>query len=642
MDVCADNSTACLLRQIYNQNNTYDWNPLNFGFTAAIGALALIVAIMTVFQGALAAGPGRIKASERAIGEWSRYSQSRMDRQELRVRTTTLVPFIQIFDESGDLPRTIDEEIGKRLKGSHAVVARLLNAEQESRLRKEKTSNAWVTLFGSTKSKETEQRPVALKRYTFNNYAASWANMLARLPDSKTYFTTRALNYGGKIEFLKVLPKALLCETDYLPSDVPAAVAFGTIRSIITLAAFVGCDEISADGDLLEARGNSMQVSFREHALLGRVAVSQDFPMMDTYRIEFDRQLYNTHESIGLLTSHQPFLTPGFPGVHSTMIILYTEFAPWLRATSFSSWNAAAVAKQICSNARPWKHLDLRLIICTIQQAVSKHGGTLYWHHSAPRPVFSADFPEITTMYSSDREAGASGMPRISGSCYEKTTYWADRSLYSRLSYNVDYSRAMLDGVTLYIPNTPYDTGRILHQLEYLVGLKLSDNQSELQAAENVIFDLDEESTSKAIVDTSRPFLVLLPLALRCCLDFLEDKFKFDSLPFPSKSHVRGAIRHQLHEIDHWLLRHIREEAVLECKTHLKNAMKNPPDLSTNPLDKIICPSMEQAWKVVQETDLVSTILAFRAVLMAAFLSTAADVSAVTGTALGRRVVQFL
>ena len=81
---------------------------------------------------------------------------------------------------------------------------------------------------------------------------------------------------------------------------------------------------------------------------------------------------------------------------------------------------------------------------------------------------------------------------------------------------------------------------------------------------------------------------------------------------------------------------------MIECKMQLKNAIKIKPNLFTNPLEKKISGHMEQAWESVKDTDLVPTILAFRAVLMAAFLSTAADVSAVTGTALGRRVVQFL
>jgi hypothetical protein len=56
--LCPDNSTECLLRAILNAQPSpgFDWNPLNFAFTAAIGVLALAVAITTVFQGFLSAG----------------------------------------------------------------------------------------------------------------------------------------------------------------------------------------------------------------------------------------------------------------------------------------------------------------------------------------------------------------------------------------------------------------------------------------------------------------------------------------------------------------------------------------------------------------------------------------------------------
>ena len=71
----------------------------------AIGILALIVAMMTVFQGALTAGPGRLKASSRAIGPVY-YLKTRTEFSwiELRFRTTAWVPYIDVlawFDRLG-------------------------------------------------------------------------------------------------------------------------------------------------------------------------------------------------------------------------------------------------------------------------------------------------------------------------------------------------------------------------------------------------------------------------------------------------------------------------------------------------------------------------------------------------------------
>ena len=61
----------------------------------AIGILALTVATMTVFQGALSAGPGRLKASSRAIGpHYHQKAKTEFSWTELRFRTTAWVPYI--------------------------------------------------------------------------------------------------------------------------------------------------------------------------------------------------------------------------------------------------------------------------------------------------------------------------------------------------------------------------------------------------------------------------------------------------------------------------------------------------------------------------------------------------------------------
>src|SRR5271170_3257770 len=94
MDPCPDNSTECLLRAILEANSGYNWNPLNVGITAAIGVLALVIAILTVFQGALAAGPGRLKSGMSAIGRWSKFTSIYFNWTEFRFRSTAHVPFL--------------------------------------------------------------------------------------------------------------------------------------------------------------------------------------------------------------------------------------------------------------------------------------------------------------------------------------------------------------------------------------------------------------------------------------------------------------------------------------------------------------------------------------------------------------------
>jgi hypothetical protein len=93
-EICLENSTQCLLRALLDAQPAYDWGPLSFAFTAAIGILAFLVAVATVFQGMLGAGPGRVKASSAAIGTWSKKTRTRFDWYELRLRTTAKVPYI--------------------------------------------------------------------------------------------------------------------------------------------------------------------------------------------------------------------------------------------------------------------------------------------------------------------------------------------------------------------------------------------------------------------------------------------------------------------------------------------------------------------------------------------------------------------
>ncbi|KAL2069459.1 hypothetical protein VTL71DRAFT_14138 [Oculimacula yallundae] len=96
--ICPDNSTECLLRALLEAQSSFNWDPLSFAFTAAIGVLAVIVAGITVFQGLLSAGPGRLKASKAAIGTFAVNTKTKFHWDELRYRTTARVPFIKAFD----------------------------------------------------------------------------------------------------------------------------------------------------------------------------------------------------------------------------------------------------------------------------------------------------------------------------------------------------------------------------------------------------------------------------------------------------------------------------------------------------------------------------------------------------------------
>lgn len=72
------NTTECILKYLQiisasqkSQSNEYNWDPVSVGVTAAIGVIALLIAILTIGQAILSAANGRHKASQYAIGRWS-------------------------------------------------------------------------------------------------------------------------------------------------------------------------------------------------------------------------------------------------------------------------------------------------------------------------------------------------------------------------------------------------------------------------------------------------------------------------------------------------------------------------------------------------------------------------------------------
>lgn len=110
-------------------------------------------------------------------------------------------------------------------------------------------------------------------------YAASWENMLCIFPDHLDLFEYQSPNRGTDSLFFY--------NTEYIPDDVRAAPATGMVETIITLAALAGSDSIRAARNevsgLPTAHGSNVQLSFREHAQLGSVAILQKCPGPNTY-----------------------------------------------------------------------------------------------------------------------------------------------------------------------------------------------------------------------------------------------------------------------------------------------------------------------------------------------------------------------
>jgi hypothetical protein len=86
-------------------------------------------------------------------------------------------------------------------------------------------------------------------------------------------------------------------QTDYLPSDIPAAPILAEVASIVLLAAYVGCDDITlASNGFPQARGNASQLTFREHPQLGFIAVFDLFVQETIYLNHTAAMLQSAHE----------------------------------------------------------------------------------------------------------------------------------------------------------------------------------------------------------------------------------------------------------------------------------------------------------------------------------------------------------
>lgn len=249
----ADNSSeaiACLLRQICaNTQSNWDWDPLNFAITAAIGVLALIVACVTVFQGLLAAGPGRLKASNLAIGPFSIHSRSRFDRTEIALRTTARVPLITWDVVYHRIVRQkFRPTFGdwRRLDGRRPITP----AGQAD---DDKVYDG-VTTLGTTSVR---------KRHQYDS-TATWLTLLT------------ALGLDDP-QFFPLVQRV----TDYLPSDIQAAPAAAELRCLAILAVIAGSHAViepaSPNSRFVTVSADNSQLGFRDHPSLGAVAAYEAY-----------------------------------------------------------------------------------------------------------------------------------------------------------------------------------------------------------------------------------------------------------------------------------------------------------------------------------------------------------------------------
>ena len=239
---CPNNSTECLLRAIIsNTDQGYNWNPLNFAFTAALSILAFVIAVIGLLQALVSAGPGRLKASLGALGPvYSDKAKTRFDRTELRFRTVADVPVINI-------DKILD--------------------------------------FYEDESPSEDETASRLRSQPLVHPVAGWALLLQEL-------------------FLTDVPfKTVPNLTDYLPSDILAAPALASVESLLVLGIMRGCDQFRENQDgWITALGPSRQIDFVVHSGLGPIGTYRNFTYAErTLAYDHNEICGMIYECLGLL-----------------------------------------------------------------------------------------------------------------------------------------------------------------------------------------------------------------------------------------------------------------------------------------------------------------------------------------------------
>lgn len=257
---CLLNTTECVLEtitsilsEIQEQNNEYNWDPLTFGFTAIIGVIAIVFAALTAFQAFLAAGPGRTKSGAYAIGPWSRRNYRKFDWTEMRFRTTSSTP----IPTAESLSFTLLEDFGRGSIGSH-------------------------------------EDPGGLRKGQEDYFPATWLALLTHL----------SLDYTNLWEEVK------LTGADFIPSEFSAVPAYGSIRSVATLAMILsrglGRLTIDRESGLPRVRDTRFNLIFRQHPLLGAIGFFEIYGKMTSQRpgwhSEIQRRLLQAHGHMSIPT----------------------------------------------------------------------------------------------------------------------------------------------------------------------------------------------------------------------------------------------------------------------------------------------------------------------------------------------------
>ena len=218
-----ENSTDCLLREllkaINDQEEGFNWEPLNFAFTVPIGLVAALFAALTIFQAILSAGAGRRRCNTIAIGRWSRLTKKTWSWHELTFLSTAKTPLLR----------------------SDSILE-ILNDNKHAQPSPRNSGS------GST------------DRSPHGKSAATWLNFLQEINLDDLAFSDGDQNNAETA-------------ADYLPSDFLAVPAYGEVGFIVAMAAAAGAYswQFSLQSPYPVIIGEDFQFDFRQHPTLGMV-----------------------------------------------------------------------------------------------------------------------------------------------------------------------------------------------------------------------------------------------------------------------------------------------------------------------------------------------------------------------------------
>ncbi|KAL5611370.1 hypothetical protein FOBRF1_007487 [Fusarium oxysporum] len=215
------------------KNNEYNWDPLTFAFTAAIGFVALFFAALTIGQSLLAAGPGRLKSGAYAIGPWARLNKREFDWSEMRFRTGSYTPVL--------IEQAV---IRKQWEDCNGI----------------KSGRRKYALWHKTNHMSNYEVPRQLKNISKDHFPGAWLALLTALGLDETR-----------------LWEEKSTGADYLAAEFPVVPAYGSIRAVTMLAIILSQDSgriyIDLETNLPRIHGNGFNLTVRQHPLLGAVGI---------------------------------------------------------------------------------------------------------------------------------------------------------------------------------------------------------------------------------------------------------------------------------------------------------------------------------------------------------------------------------